>query len=113
MTGGCTRRYDTRPNGTMTPLETQLFEVLDNYARTHHGCFLAEMFPDKKGIEYVLCFRPVDVSAESTDRHSCRYLRIALTDAQAIGQTKTLAASIKEKLGHELHSLRRAGGRSL
>jgi hypothetical protein len=40
----------------MTPEETNCFTLLDDYARTRHGCFLAEFFLSSIQTEYVLCF---------------------------------------------------------
>jgi hypothetical protein len=86
----------------MTPAETQLFELLDTYSRTLHKCFLAEMFLDKSGSEYVLCFRPVSVSKGSLGQYASRYLRIEAAHAQTVGQAGALSTAIKEKLDREL-----------
>jgi hypothetical protein len=53
----------------MTAEETTYFKLLDEYSRTRHRCFLAEMF--RTGPEYTVCFRPTGVEKESarTDTH--------------------------------------------
>lgn len=89
----------------MTSEESQFFELLDRYSKTHHKCFLAEMFLNKKGTEYVLCFRPGIEVMNPADRSSCRYLRINPIDVQLVGKTKTLTTEIKERLDRELKSL--------
>ena len=92
----------------MTPDESQLFELLDEYSRTRHKCFLAEMFLDKSRAEYVLCFRPTSVSKDSPSRYACRYLQIKAVDARTAGQARILSTAIKEKLDRELLSLRQS-----
>jgi hypothetical protein len=89
----------------MTPEESQLFQLLDDYSRAKHKCFLAEMFLDRDGTEYVLCFRPANEGADSAGRYSCRYLRVKLTDAQDMGQTNVLTAAITDRLDRELLGL--------
>ncbi len=54
------------------------------------NCFLSEMFLDKSGTEYVLCFRPVSGSKDSSGRHACQYLRIDVADARTAGQASIL-----------------------
>jgi len=93
----------------MTPEESQLFHLLDDYSRAHYKCFLAEMFLDRDGTEYVLCFRPANESPDSACRYSCRYLRVKLTHAQNMGRTKVLTAAITEELDSELQSLSQSG----
>lgn len=92
------------------PPEKQLFEVLDNYARTYHRCFLAEMFLDKSGAEYVLCFRPLSAKTDSSHRYSCRYLRIGLADATRETGMKALGTELRLTLDDELRSLNESDG---
>jgi len=71
----------------MNSSESRLFELLDDYARKHHGCFLAEFFLDYEQTEYVVCFRPVTGNINLQDRHACTYLRIEAEAARAAGQS--------------------------
>jgi hypothetical protein len=86
----------------MTTDESQLFEVLDHYSRSLHKCFLAEMFLDKDGNEYVLCFRPVGASPDSSGRYACQYVRIGRTEARIASDAKALTSGIKDKLERQL-----------
>ena len=43
----------------MTPDETRFFQLVDDYARTQHLCFLAEMTLRTEELGYWMCFRPL------------------------------------------------------
>jgi hypothetical protein len=52
--------------------EETAFGMLDRYARSAYGCFVAEMFPNETGTEYTVCFRPVkNIDKNSPDRFDC------------------------------------------
>jgi len=74
----------------MSSSEKRLFNLLDDYARTRHSCFLAEMFLNSENSHYVLCFRPAAVSADSRDRYTCKYLTIDAGAARAAGKAAVL-----------------------
>ena len=92
----------------MTAEETRAFTLLDTYARTKHRCFVAEMDLNKSGAEYILCFRPTDVSRDSPDRFACRYLHIEATRLRAAGETPYLPSSIVLELDKELAAFRKS-----
>lgn len=89
----------------MTPEETQLFKLLDDYSRARHRCFLSEMFLSKQGTEYTLCFRPTDDSPDSPWPHACRYVRISRAEAFTVGRSKTLSEATAGMLNRELSEL--------
>jgi len=87
----------------MTLEETNCFKMLDEYARTRHRCFLAEMDLKPEKANYALCFRPTGGGSDSPNRYACRYLYIGAEEVGIIGQT--LPASIIEMLDRELPAL--------
>lgn len=89
----------------MTVDETQIFRLLDSYSRNRHNCFLAEMFLNKQGTEYFLCFRPVTSSRESSKAFAHRYLRVDRDQALGMGHANVLTKSTTEMLDHELSIL--------
>ncbi len=90
----------------MTADETTCFKLLDQYSRTHHRCFLSEMFPT--GSEYALCFRPSEAKKEYASRYECRYLRMGAPEVNAAARNGTLLPSTTEMLDRELSTLRRS-----
>jgi hypothetical protein len=86
----------------MTSDESKLFLLLDEYSRKHHQCFLAEMLPNSSRTEYTLCFRPAQVSAQSADRYSCRYIHAGTVEARIAAETGALSPALIERLDEEL-----------
>ena len=89
----------------MTPEETNCFTLLDDYARTRHGCFLAEFFLSAIQTDYVLWFRPAGGGADSSNLYACRYLYIDPDLVRTAGQNKKLPNCITELLDTELPKL--------
>jgi hypothetical protein len=87
----------------MTLEETNCFKMLDEYARSRHRCFLAEMDLNADKAHYTLCFRPTAVDKGSPNRYACRYLHIAAEKVGAAG--KSLPTSVIEMLDRELPTL--------
>jgi hypothetical protein len=85
--------------------EAQAFTLLDQYARSKHRCFVAEMFLSDAKTEYVLCFRPAEIRKESPDRFACKYLRIPLEDVRALSVADTLPVRLRDELDIELLAL--------
>ena len=88
--------------------DAQIFKALDHYARNKHQCFLAEMFLNDAGTEYILCFRPTDASKDSPSRFVCRYLRIQMGEIGSVVQTETIPIYLAKKLDRELLALRQS-----
>jgi hypothetical protein len=89
----------------MTPEATTCFKMLDEYSRTRHRCFLAEMdLNADKGI-YALCFRPLAENRNSGDRYACRYLHIEVEDVRCTAHIQELPRAIIELLDTELPTL--------
>jgi hypothetical protein len=89
--------------GSMTLGETNCFKMLDEYARSRHRCFLAEMDLHADKARYRLCFRPTGVSKDSPNRYACYYLCIRVDEVGAAPQV--LPASILEMLDGALPTL--------
>jgi len=89
----------------MNTKETRVFELLDEFARSQHKCFLAEFFPDEMKRAYVLCFRPAGPKREVLDRYACRYVRIAAQEVPNISAMNALPPELIERLNRELGSL--------
>jgi len=87
----------------MTAEETTCFKLLDEYSRTRHRCFLAEMFSTVS--EYTLCFRSTGVQKESASRYACRYLRIGTREVSTAARNGILLPSTTEMLDRELSAL--------
>lgn len=88
----------------MTYEETKAFELLDDYPRREHKCFLAEMFLNKTKTEYVLCFRPVNTDRDSNNRYASSYARIAINDIQRVVKASSLPKVISNQLDEKLRT---------
>jgi hypothetical protein len=90
----------------MTPArEETAFRLLDQYARSAHSCFVAELFPNEAGTEYTACFRPVNTDRNSPNRLDCRYFRFSNQEVETLNETNALTASIAEKIDNQLRIL--------
>jgi hypothetical protein len=85
--------------------EKAAFKLLDQYARSAHLCFVAEMFPNEAGTEYTACFRPVNTNRNSPNQFDCRYFRLSDHEVEALTETNALSASIADKIDNELRIL--------
>lgn len=82
------------------------FRLLDDFSRSKHRCFLAELFPNEARSEYVLCFRPLTISKDLSDpMMAYRYLHIGVIDLRVMAASRVLPVLIAEKLDQELRSL--------
>ena len=94
----------------MTSNEKSFFEVVDDYARTHHKCLITEMFVSGTNLEYAICFRPLVSTGQrdlrsgqpSMNPWSCKYLYVAINEVQTIGQMKKLSDVLREILDAQL-----------
>jgi len=91
----------------MTPAETKFFQLVDDYVRTGHRCFLAEMNLRTKEIGYALCFRTLDVS-ENSDPFACKYLIVPTEQVEFAGRRDHLPASLVDRLDTELSKLKKS-----
>jgi hypothetical protein len=87
----------------MTPKRS--FELIDQYARKQHLCFLAEMFLNRIKTEYILCFRPAE-AANNPDRYACRYLQLEIGTVETLGHARELNESTKALLDKEIADLK-------
>lgn len=88
----------------MTPDETRFFELVDDYARTRHRCFLAEMNLRTKELGYYLCFRPVE-SPNPSGQYACKYLMVPTEHVESAGHEEQLPPSLANQLDAELLEL--------
>lgn len=89
----------------MTPDERTFFELVDDYARTRHRCFLAEMNPRTKELGYSVCLRPLDLS-ENSDPFACKYLTVPAEQVEFAGRREHLPAALVDRLDAELSKLK-------
>ncbi len=89
----------------MTSDEKSFFELLDDYARTHHNCLITEMFVSGTNLEYAICFRPLERSGQRERGPGCKYIYVAIDDVRTIGETKNLSEVLRETLDSQLPSL--------
>jgi len=88
-------------------LKNAFFALVDEYSRTRHECYLAELFPDKAYSEYILCLLPTKVDAPFTfPNRYYRYLRIDADEVRTAARTGVLTPSIIQRLDTELTELR-------
>jgi hypothetical protein len=85
--------------------EKTAFRLLDQYARSTHLCFVAEMFPNEARTEYTACFRPVNADRKSSNQFDCRYFRFSDHELETLNEANALTASVAEKIGNELRIL--------
>jgi hypothetical protein len=83
----------------MTPKRS--FELIDQYARKQHLCFLAEMFLNRTRTEYILCFRPTKAT-----HNPCRYLQLEIGIVETLEQARELNESTKALLDKEIADLK-------
>jgi hypothetical protein len=86
----------------MTSDEKSFFEIVDDYARTHHKCLVTEMFVSGTNLEYAICFRPLVSEGQRDRRSGCKYVYVAINEVQTIGQTKNLSDVLRETLDAQL-----------
>jgi hypothetical protein len=84
--------------------EVRLFNILDEYSRGHHHCFVTELFLDPSHPQYFVCFRPVEVG--SGDAYRCFYLHLPLSSAESIVAKYGLTPELKGLLDEKLTDLR-------
>jgi hypothetical protein len=89
----------------MASSEQQLFQLLDDYSRRHHQCFVAEMFLNSERSKFILCFRSVNANGNSPDRYASRYLRVGIGEAEIAGHTNALTTLVSTMLDKELGDL--------
>lgn len=89
----------------MTSDEKSFFELVDDYARTHHKCLITEMFVSGTNLEYAICFRPLVSAGQRDRRPGCKYIYVAIDEVQTIGQTKNMSDVLRQTLDMHLPSL--------
>lgn len=85
----------------MTPQEIGAFKLVDEYSRSKHNSFLAEMFLNDGKTEYVLCFRSLTTSRTGV----ARYLRIPQRDLETLSSSHALPRFLSDQLDQQLRIL--------
>jgi hypothetical protein len=91
----------------VTKEETKLFELLDDYARSRHHCFLTELFMNKDRTAYSVCFRPRGSLRDESERFACVYLQIDLEEARNIYSQRAITATVVRDMDEKLSELGR------
>ncbi len=84
---------------------SRLFKLLDGYAKRHHKCFLAELFLNEKGDEYIMCFRPTVFHEDPRNQRACQYERIRIGEARELSRIGLLTESVANILDEKLQLL--------
>ena len=79
----------------MKPEAVSCFNVLDDYARLTHSCFLAEFFPKGKG-SYLCCFRPEGGEIDSTNQYACKYVTVSADQIERILSSQCISGGSSE-----------------
>jgi hypothetical protein len=95
----------TRP--AVTKEETQLFELLNDYARSRHHWFLTELFMNEDHTRYFVCFRPEGPLRDESERFACVYLQIDLEEVRTIYSQKAITTTVVRDLDEKLSGFRR------
>jgi hypothetical protein len=91
----------------MTIEETQLFVLLDNYAKSKHRCFLTELFMNEDHTRYFACFRPSGPLRDDSERFASVYLQIDLDEARTMGSQNAITTAIVRDLDEKLSQIGR------
>ena len=90
----------------MTTDKTTFFQLVDAYARTRYGCFLAEMDLRTEELGYTLCFRPQGMRLNSPTRYACKYLLVPTELVRAADSQQQLPSPLVDQLDAELSKLK-------
>lgn len=93
----------------MTREETQLFELLHDYASRQYHCFLAELFMNKDRTHYFVCFRPKGRRRDESEseRFDCAYLQIDLKEAKTICSQGAIMSTTVRDMDEKLSRFKR------
>jgi hypothetical protein len=105
---GFTRLRPKNIVALMTSAKAVFFELADEYARTRHQCFLAEMDLRTIEIGYNVCFRPLEVT-ENSDPYACKYLTVPTEQVEFTGRRGHLPGALVDRLDAALSELKRQG----
>jgi len=89
----------------IVPEEIHCFNLLDAYARSACGCFLAEFFKASGDGSYLCCFRPAAMNVDLTDMYACKYVTIDANQVQSIVTSRALPNHLAQSLKDELSKL--------
>ena len=81
------------------------FRLLDEYARTNHNCFVAELFLSTQSEVYVGCFRAAGLEKDSPNRYACKYLQFGVEDIRAMSSANCLSVPLAKQLDDALSTL--------
>jgi len=90
----------------MAEQKKRFFVLVDQYARSHLRCFVAELDYSPEELVYTLCFRRTDGTRDSPHRYDCKYLWASAEEVRTMVEVGTLAADFEKHLNEELSSLR-------
>jgi hypothetical protein len=81
------------------------FELLDEYAKTKHNCFVSEFFPSRDDGTYLVCFRALGRSPSDPNRYACEYVEFDPVALTAICSSTSLTVATTERLDKALSRL--------
>jgi hypothetical protein len=81
------------------------FELLNDYAKSKHGCFLSEFFRRREDDIYLACFRPLGGSPSDPNRYACEYVEFDLRELKSLEPGTPLTSAIIERIDRALSRL--------
>jgi hypothetical protein len=81
------------------------FELLDDYARRKHSCFVSEFF-EKDANVYLACFRPLGNKPCDPSRYACEYIAFDPEQLKESALERSLAVTIRQRLDEVLEKFR-------
>jgi hypothetical protein len=87
------------------PEETHVFKLLDEYAKKHYKCFVAEMDLEENRGRYRVCFRPTTEFKGNPDPYLCRYVYLGVEEVKASHAAGNLSNAIIAELGEKLSDM--------
>jgi hypothetical protein len=89
----------------MLPEQSYVFALLDEYAKKHYKCFVAEMDLNENRGRYAVCFRTTAEFEGNPDPYLCRYVHLSVEEVKASYEAGSLSNAIIVELGEELSGM--------
>ena len=77
------------------------FRLLDDYGKTHHKLFLAELIPTDTA-SYFACFRPLGGGADDSNCYASEYLKFEIQELRTMASSQSVPPDVTDKLSAAL-----------
>jgi hypothetical protein len=98
--------YVKEVKAIMSPEQTHVFELLDEYSKKQYKCFVAEMSLNEHRGKYAICFRPTAEHRGDPDPYLCRYVYLDLNEVAISHKAGRLSNTIIKELDEQLSSIK-------